>query len=385
MKKKLLKGSILSASLLVASGPAINANIPQIAAAFPDIPLATIELLSTIPSLFLMLSVLMSSFIANKLKIKRTIMIGLGLVMVCGFMPALINNFYLIVVSRALLGFGIGLFNSLLVILANYFYEGHERTTFYGLQASCEGIGGMIITFIAGQLININWQAPFYSYLLAVPVFFLFLFFVPKIENTTINKKESHREKQQLKSYFPLVKYVILVFIIAIFYMTMGIKTTPIIIEGGYGDASDSSLVLLLVGFGSMISGFIFGKVYKVLKKNTLIIAMLLIAFSLFLIGVANNVMISYAGGFLIGFGFRLFLPYLVNSVNRLDIPNKGLATSLILVGYNLGVAITPYVSLLLQQLPFLDNLVYLLYFEAFVIVVMVIVIIFRNMLIKNN
>lgn len=385
MKKKLLKGSILSASLLVASGPAINANIPQIAAAFPDIPLATIELLSTIPSLFLMLSVLMSSFIANKLRIKRTIMIGLGLVMVCGFIPALINNFYLIVVSRALLGFGIGLFNSLLVILANYFYEGHERTTFYGLQASYEGIGGMIITFIAGQLININWQAPFYSYLLAVPVFFLFLFFVPKIENTTINKKESHREKQQLKNYFPLVKYVILVFIVAIFYMTMGIKTTPIIIEGGYGDAGDSSLVLLLVGFGSMISGFIFGKVYKVLKKNTLIIAILLIAFSLFLIGVANNVMISYAGGFLIGFGFRLFLPYLVNSVNRLDIPNKGLATSLILVGYNLGVAITPYVSLLLQQLPFLDNLVYLLYFEAFVIVVMVIVIIFRNMLIKNN
>ena len=99
----------------------------------------------------------MSSFIANKLRIKRTIMIGLGLVMVCGFIPALINNFYLIVVSRALLGFGIGLFNSLLVILANYFYEGHERTTFYGLQASCEGIGGMIITFIAGQLININW------------------------------------------------------------------------------------------------------------------------------------------------------------------------------------------------------------------------------------
>lgn len=137
MKKKLLKGSILSASLLVASGPAINANIPQIAAAFPDIPLATIELLSTIPSLFLMLSVLMSSFIANKLRIKRTIMIGLGLVMVCGFIPALINNFYLIVVSRALLGFGIGLFNSLLVILANYFYEGHERTAFYGLQASC--------------------------------------------------------------------------------------------------------------------------------------------------------------------------------------------------------------------------------------------------------
>src|SRR5699024_4413694 len=102
-------------------------------------------------------------------------------------------------------------------------------TAFYGLQASCEGIGGMIITFIAGQLININWQAPFYSYLLAVPVFFLFLFFVPKIENTTINKKESHREKQQLKNYFPLVKYVILVFIVAIFYMTMGIKTTPII------------------------------------------------------------------------------------------------------------------------------------------------------------
>lgn len=67
MKKgKLLKISLLSASLLVASAPAINANIPAMAAAFSDIPLPMIEMLTTISSMFLMVSVLTSSFIAKK-------------------------------------------------------------------------------------------------------------------------------------------------------------------------------------------------------------------------------------------------------------------------------------------------------------------------------
>ena len=59
MRKKLeesmLKIALLSVSLLVASAPAINANIPAMAKAFPNVPLSTVELLTTISSMFLMI------------------------------------------------------------------------------------------------------------------------------------------------------------------------------------------------------------------------------------------------------------------------------------------------------------------------------------------
>ena len=60
-----------------------------------------------------------------------------------------------------MLGFGVGLFNSLLVSMINYFYDAKERSSMYGLQSAFEGAGGIAITFIAGQLLKINWQAPF--------------------------------------------------------------------------------------------------------------------------------------------------------------------------------------------------------------------------------
>ena len=59
MRKKLeesmLKIALLSVSLLVASAPAINANIPAMSKAFPNVPLSTVELLTTISSMFLIL------------------------------------------------------------------------------------------------------------------------------------------------------------------------------------------------------------------------------------------------------------------------------------------------------------------------------------------
>ena len=95
----LLKISLLSASLLVASPPAINANIPAMAEAFLHIPLSMIEMLSTISSMFLMISVLTSSFIAKKIGYKETIVLGLVISMISGVIPAFVDDFYIILIS----------------------------------------------------------------------------------------------------------------------------------------------------------------------------------------------------------------------------------------------------------------------------------------------
>lgn len=359
-KEQVLKYSLLSASLLVGSAPAINANIPAMASAFDTIPLAMIEMLTTVPSLFLMISVLISSFIAKKIGYKQTASLGLLIVAVSGILPVFVSNFYLILISRAMLGFGIGLFNSLTVALVNSFYQGKDRAKMYGLQSAFEGAGGIFITFIAGQLLKIGWQAPFLAYAIAIPVCIVFIKFIPKVataNDISVDKNVIVEENGFKKDNIMLISFIALLFVAASLYMTMGIKVSTLITTAGYGNASDASLVIILLSLGAITAGTLFSKIIKIFKQLTPIIGLLILALAMFLIGISNSMIITFAGGFLTGFGFKIFMPYLIDRINNSQIKNTPLATSFLLVGFNLGAFISPYSSIFMQNIALSDSL----------------------------
>lgn len=360
MNKKILKIALLSVSMLVAVAPAINANIPAMKEAFPQIPLSMVEMITTIPSLFLMISVLTSGFIAKKIGYKQTIMLGLGIVAISGIIPIFIGNFYLVLFSRAALGFGIGLFNSLLIGLISYFFDGNERTTLIGYHEALGGLGGMLITYIAGQLMHVNWQAPFISYAIAIPVFFIFWKVIPKVKTEDIlhkNAKQVVVSEGKEGNFSIVFVFMILIVIGATLNMTMGIKVSSLIVEQGYGSASDASTVIMLLSLGAMISGFLFGKMYKIFKNYIMSVGFMITALAMFIIGISNASWMTVLGGFLVGFGFRVMMPCLTNIVNSSHLKNPTLATSLLLVAYNLGSAFAPYGSMLIQKFSWTSDL----------------------------
>lgn len=360
MNKKILKIALLSVSMLVAVAPAINANIPAMKEAFPQIPLSMVEMITTIPSLFLMISVLTSGFIAKKIGYKQTIMLGLGIVAIAGIIPVFIGNFYLVLFSRAALGFGIGLFNSLLIGLISYFFDRNERTTLIGYHEALGGLGGMLITYIAGQLMHINWQAPFISYAIAIPVFFIFWKVIPKVKTEDIlhkNTKQVVVNDGKEGNFSIVFVFMILIVIGATLNMTMGIKVSSLIVEQGYGSASDASTVIMLLSLGAMISGFLFGKMYKIFKNYIMSVGFTITALAMFIIGISNTSWMTVLGGFLVGFGFRVMMPCLTNIVNSSHLKNPTLATSLLLVAYNLGSAFAPYGSMIIQKFSWTNDL----------------------------
>lgn len=360
MNKKILKIALLSVSMLVAVAPAINANIPAMKEAFPQIPLSMVEMITTIPSLFLMISVLTSGFIAKKIGYKQTIMLGLGIVAISGIIPVFIGNFYLVLFSRVALGFGIGLFNSLLIGLISYFFDGNERTTLIGYHEALGGLGGMLITYIAGQLMHVNWQAPFISYAIAIPVFFIFWKVIPKVKTEDIlhkNTKQVVVNDGKEGNFSIVFVFMILIVIGATLNMTMGIKVSSLIVEQGYGSASDASTVIMLLSLGAMISGFLFGKMYKIFKNYIMSVGFTITALAMFIIGISNTSWMTVLGGFLVGFGFRVMMPCLTNIVNSSHLKNPTLATSLLLVAYNLGSAFAPYGSMLIQKFSWTSDL----------------------------
>lgn len=366
MKKQMKKFSILAVSLMTASAPAINAAIPMLAKHFSNVPLPMVEMLTTIPSLFLIVSILFSNWIAKKIGLKQTIMIGVALIVVSALGSSLVNNFAFIFAMRALLGLGVGLFNSLLVAVVDYFYQGQERTQTFGFQSAFEGLGGIIITFIAGQLMRINWQAPFWTYGLALPILLLFMIFVPKIpKNQTQNLENDSQEvteeqtepsdiiedseasankaeTDQRHGYGRLVGYMAFIFIVAIFYMIIGVKVSEVIVNRGFGTSTDASYVILLLSIGATLSGFIFGNLEKHLKRLMMPCGLTLLGLASILISTAHNNISVYIAGFITGIGFRMILPHIINAVNRLYPEQTASVATCILVSYNLGA---PYVA----------------------------------------
>lgn len=364
INEKMKKISLLSVSMVVTSWGAMNVNIPAMAEKFSDVPLPLVENLVTISSLFVMIAVLFSHKIAKKLGYKQTILIGIGIVAVSGLAPTVVNNFYLILLSRAFLGFGIGMFHAILVSMNKFFYEGEERTQMFGFQSAFEGIGGVTVTFAVGQLVKIGWQEAFYVYAIAIPSFILFALFVPCVSTSSvlakiedINPKSKDSDNFDIKNLIKILGYVALVFVLSIMYMTLGIKVTTLMTSLGYGTATDGATILLMVGIGAMSSGFLFGPIVKATKNMTLMISYAILAFAMFTVGISNSVLVTAIGGFFCGFSFRTIIPYLLNHVNSGAVKNSGLATSLLLVAFNLGSFASPYGSMLLQELSWVPSM----------------------------
>jgi len=69
MKKGwLMKFSLLSISLVLTSASVISGNIPAMAKSFLDVPLSSIEMLTTVPALMVLIFVLLSSFFCEMVR-----------------------------------------------------------------------------------------------------------------------------------------------------------------------------------------------------------------------------------------------------------------------------------------------------------------------------
>lgn len=376
-KESLQKVSILAISFIVVSVGAIGGNIPEIAKSFPEVPMTMIENLVTIPALFIIPSVLLSNTIAKYIGYKKTVLIGLGLVFFAGIMPALIESFPIIFIARCLFGFGIGMFNSLIVGFISYFYSGNERAKLIGFQSAFEGIGGMTITFLVGQLLRFGWQASFWVYALALPMFILFALFVPDVPyEDMINRNQKKAAKTSLTdnenntSLIGVIGYIALLFVGVNIYMSTNVKATALMSTLGYGDATDGSTIISVVGIGAMSAGFLFGKTLNVLKKYIVPVSFTLMGTSLLIIGLSNSVFVTAIGAILCGFSFRTFIPYLFNKVNSSPSINAGLSTSLLLVGFNLGSAFSPYGIAIIERLNIFGSIRGVFYTEAIILFV---------------
>ena len=336
------KFSLLSISILLMSHLAISPVIPNLYSFYhgsnPNIGLASVESLATIPAMMITIFVLLSNGVIKFIGKKNTVLLGLILIFIFGIVPAFTTNFKVVLISRLLLGAGIGLFNSLSISMISDFFDEEHRGTMIGLRTAFLNIGKALTTFISGYLLIYGIQYTFLVYALVLPIFIIFLLFVPNAENVN-NKKVS------IKFHKETILLTLLTFLVGISYMGATIKIPTLLAEKYHYQPDVARNLLTILALSGILSGVIFGILVKRFKNLTLPIMLSFMAVGSILFTLTNNIVIFYVAAIFIGISFVGTMSFNFFYISK-ELENKfiNFATSVILVGGNIGVILTPVV-----------------------------------------
>jgi len=345
-KSLLQKGAILSISLMLTSSQAINGVIPQMKQSL-GISQSQSELLGTAPSITVIVFILLSSYFAKRIGMKNTIILGLLLAGIGGIIPVFTATFQTVLISRVILGAGLGLYNSLAVTYISSLYSGNTRATLLGIRNSMEALGQTILIFLAGVLVNINWTASFLVYAIAFPVALLFALKVPEIRDENSVIPENHVKEKMNPMVFALVLFAILLVMnsIAISVRFASIATE---IKGVNFNASNYLALMPILG---ILAGFMFGPINKWIGKGTLYLGIIFFIISNLLIATSNgNMAFLLTGLFLSSITGSWCFPFIFSNLDKVTTKDTiNFATSLIFIGCNIGNFIAP-ISMQLAQ-----------------------------------
>ena len=336
------KFSLLSISILLMSHLAISPVIPNLYSFYhgsnPNIGLASVESLATIPAMMITIFVLLSNGVIKFIGKKNTVLLGLILIFIFGIVPTFTTNFKVVLISRLLLGAGIGLFNSLSISMISDFFDEEHRGTMIGLRTAFLNIGKALTTFISGYLLIYGIQYTFLVYALTLPIFIIFLLFVPNTENVN-NKKVS------IKFHKETILLTLLTFLVGISYMGATIKIPTLLAEKYHYQPDVARNLLTILALSGILSGVIFGILVKRFKNLTLPIMLSFMTVGSILFTLTNNILIFYVAAIFIGISFVGTMSFNFFYISK-ELENKfiNFATSVILVGGNIGVILTPVV-----------------------------------------
>lgn len=302
MKKRLLY-TILSISLLtVMAGAAIAPALGVISAHFAGRNPLLIQLIVSLPALFIILTNLVFPRICRLMKTRSLALAGLALYVFSGAGAFFVDDIWVLLAFRALMGVSVGMIMPLSTGLLAYYFPPEEQAGLMGLSAAMNQMGGVVATFLAGMLAGISWNYAFLVYLLGLIAIILVAAFLP-------NERLSGRggvSLSLLKRFHPSVVGMFLVMVLFFIYPTNFALTAS-------GTLSEMGVTLTMVGLDlvAFLVGLCFGFLMKRFAAQMKYIAPLGFATGYLCLAVGGSLVWLLLGSAFIGIANGIGVPYL--------------------------------------------------------------------------
>ncbi len=342
MYYKLKIVTICFLSIPLSAGIALVPVLSDIATAFPA-QKSWIQLLITIPALFMMFSSLLTDKLARKSSLKTITIASIIIILFSGISPYWIHNFTYLICTRAFMGIGLGLLNTVIASLpALYFIDTKERDSAVGIQSAFVCVGGILFNILSGTLAKYDWKLVFLVQLLNVIPLIIAIFVMPNMEYKNAQTDKRKHNQIFVKSAVPIVAIAFVCIILTCTYplnISLFVETR---------DLGNSQFVSFLTSINSAIGfviGLIFGRIYSKIKEKTLSLGLALAAVALLIISFTPNQVILLIGSICFGIGTSFVSPSLYSilykSVNQEDIL---LSVALLGIASNVSQFVSPFI-----------------------------------------
>ncbi len=341
---------LLVSSLTIMSMITISSSLPDMSETFSEIPngQALVKLALPFPALFIALTAAIAGVVIDRFGRLKLLGLALLLYAVGGSSGYWLDNIYLILAGRALLGVCVGISMTIVITLVADYYEGKARQKFAGLQIAVMSLGGIIFITLGGVLADIHWRVPFLLYLFSliiIPVSYRFL-------KEPSGSSARNRSYVPVKSppiiwlvFFNVMLMWILFFIIPVqipFYLkTIGVETNTLI-----GVAIAASTLF------SAISSISYSRIKdKFSYRQIFAVGYFLMALAYVAIAFGNSYSMVMLGMVLAGLGMGVMIPNANIWVMQLAPPEvRGREIGRLTTFWFMGQFISPLVLL-----PFLE------------------------------
>ena len=341
---------LLSSCLSVLGAVLLAPVLPRIEDAFADTPgVKTLTpVVLTAPALVIGLTAMVAGRIVDRVGRKRLLVVALVVYAFVGTAPLWLSTLPLIVASRVLVGVTeAAIMTCCTTLLADYFH-GHQRERYFGLQVVYTTVAATIFFAVGGALGEQNWRAPFWLYVVSLPLSVLASKYIWQPAHQSSPRADGHLARlpwRQLAAPVGVTLLGGLIFYVLI--VELSFKLDDIGVES----TATIGAVSAIASLGTATGAFLFGRLARRGPGFTVPLAFAFSGVGLIGLGLSSAVPVIIAFAVLTGFGNGLLLPALLTwALGSLTFEQRGRGTGLWTSAVFIGQFVCPLVVLALSN-----------------------------------
>ena len=336
----------------VAAGVA-GSIMADIIKAFPQYDPTIVMLVATFPGLIQIVPALFYGKLSRTFKKRTLLFVGLSLFIIGGVLPTFMDNLWLIIAMRGILGLGVGITMPLSVDVITDFFEGRERDFLIGFGTSTIAcIGAIFFQLVGGILADAyGWQYGFLTYLFPIWILAITILYLPEPEKKQETQMAEANSNQRVK--WPKSIYWVCLGQVIYSGLIFGYVTNiSVVIQGDkLGNATEAGMAISVFTLGTLIAGFLFGKIKHKLPNYYLPIAVLVTGIGMAFCYFSPSLIMIFIGSIIGGFAMGIGLPGVFTKVSELTPVGAASGVGLVVVGQGLGGILGPFGFQLVQTI----------------------------------
>lgn len=402
--------AILSISLTVnLPGLAISPIMGKLDEVFTDVTELEIQLLTVLPNLVTIPFILFSGKLCTPKN--QMFILGAGLVIytLTGVLYFFADRMAELIVLSCMLGVGCGLIIPLAASMISEYTVGKARTKILGMKSGVSNFMVIFATLFVGWIAAYNWHAAFTVYM--IPLIPLCLmpfmsrryidghridapgeFVAPAREPARPSDKDIAQARSTGKPAGPNFHFqgklslILLAGLMSLYFMaTYGTEVVsyylPFTMKDYHLTTGDVGVATAMYFASATLSGFILPKAIKLCREWTMEIALVLVIFGLFFVGVFHAYWTYIVGIFIMGLGYGVIQPLIYDKTSYVA-PNAAKQNayfSYLLTCNYIGISLVPFIIGAARRLfnSHSDNFSFI--FNGFVLLVVLLIAIWKR------